>query len=58
MARSDEVALRINLDETTIALNHDAQKGVVSKSVDKDIVLAGAQQISEAWFFDTGGDCV
>ena len=39
IARSNEVALRINLDETTIPLNHDGQKGVVSNTIDKDIVL-------------------
>ena len=38
LARSDEVALLITLDETSIALNHDGQKGVVSKSIDKDSI--------------------
>jgi hypothetical protein len=56
LARSDEVALRINLDETSSAFNHDGQKGVVSKSVEKDIVLVNKK--SAARFFDIGGDCV
>ena len=47
LARSDEVALRINLDETSIALNHDGRKGVVSKSVEKDVVLVNKNLRSE-----------
>ena len=31
--------MRINLAETSIALNHDGQKGVVTKSVERDLVL-------------------
>jgi hypothetical protein len=39
LGRSNAVPLRINLDETSIVLNHDGQKGVVTKSLERDIVL-------------------
>ena len=36
---SEEPPLRINMDETSIVLNRDGQKGVVSKGLAKDVVL-------------------
>ena len=39
LSASDEPPLRINLDETSIVLNHDGQKGVVSRGLAKDVVL-------------------
>ena len=56
LGRSNAVPLRINLDETSIVLNHNGQKGVVTKSLERDIVLV--KKISEARFFDLGGDGV
>ena len=40
----------MNLDETTIPLNHDGQKGVVSKSLDKDIVLVQKKSLKRGSF--------
>jgi len=56
LGRSNAVPLQINLDETSIVLNHNGQKGVVTKSLERDIVLV--KKISEARFFDLGGDGV
>ena len=39
IAASEKEALRLNLDETSIVLNHDDQKGVVTPQTDKLPVL-------------------
>ena len=39
LSASEAPPLRINMDETSIVLNNDGQKGVVSKGLAKDVAL-------------------
>ena len=39
LATPEKSVLRLNLDETSIVLNHDGQKGVVTSSADNKVVL-------------------
>ena len=39
VASTGGTALRLNLDETSVVLNHDDQKGVVTKSSHKHIII-------------------
>ena len=43
--------LRLNLDETSIVLNHDEEKGVVSNSAKGNVVLV--KKIKEKGILDT-----
>ena len=39
LSEAGETALRLNLDETSIVLSHDGQKGVVTRTNHKDVVF-------------------
>ena len=54
---SEEPPLRINMDETSIVLNHDGQKGVVSKGLAKDVVLINKKS-KKTRILDIGCSCL
>ena len=52
LSNPEKSVLLLNLDETSIVLNHDGQKGVVTSSADNRVVLVNKKS-KQMGHFDT-----